>query len=229
MAIPAVDRAVGGRLNGGSEPVGEDRERLARLMASVAERAGTRPGRFHLLVTDDDGINAAAGGGRLIFVTRGALRLPDEQLAAILAHELGHHRDGFPVVTAIIWWARIPAVPIRAAARFLRLMIVRVVGRLRWLAIPLEVAVLLIQLNLLWLVYAAEVLNAWLGRISEFRADHHAASWGYAPSLVAALETMGAPQRQQTRVQRLLDEHPPTISRLQRLMPAAGSSPRAPR
>ena len=75
---------------------------------------------------------------------------------------------------------------------------------------------LLIQLNLLWLVYAAEVINAWLGRISEFRADRHAAGWGYAAPLATALDAMN-PHQQQTRVQRLLDEHPPTSSRLERL------------
>jgi Zn-dependent protease with chaperone function len=224
MAVPAVDRAVGGVLLGGREPEPEEQARLRPLMASVGARARVDPARFHVLVSDDDGINAAAGGGRLVFVTRGALRLPDEELAAVLAHELGHHRDGLPVVTALIWWARLPAVPIRAIAQALRLAILRVGARLRpplgWLALPLELVVLLIQLNLLWLVYAAEIVNAWLGRMSEHRADRHAAEWGYAAPLAAALRTMSRPMTQ-TRLQRLLDEHPPAASRLQRLEEAA--------
>ena len=220
MAIPAVDRRVGTLLNGGEDPQGEARDRLRSLMESVGSHAGVDSTRFRLLVTDDDGFNAAAGGGRLVFVTRGALRLPDQQLAAILAHELGHHRDGMPIVTALIWWARLPAVPIRAVARILRLAILRVAARLprplHWVGIPLELMVLLIQLQLLWLVYAAEVINAWLGRISEYRADRHAAGWGYAAPLATALRSMNEHQHQ-TRVQRLLDEHPPVASRLERL------------
>jgi Zn-dependent protease with chaperone function len=189
-------------------------------MASVGERAGVRPERFHVLIVDDDGVNAAAGGGRLVFVTRGALRLPDDQLSAVIAHELGHHRDGLPIITALTWWARLPAVPIRAVAHALRLAILSAGARLRsplrWLALPLEAAVLLIQVNLLWLVYVSDVLGAWLGRMSEHRADEHAARWGYAAPLAAALRTMG-PSSPQTRLERLLDEHPPTGTRLSRL------------
>lgn len=220
MAIPAVDRAIGGLLIGGAEPEGGVRTRLEALLTAVGARAGLDPARYHLLVTDDDGLNAAAGGGRLLFVTRGALRLPDEQLAAILAHELGHHRDGFPVITALIWWAQLPAVPIRALARGFRLGVLRAAGwlpsPLRWLGLVAELIVLLIQLNLLWLVYLADVIVAWLGRLSEHQADRHAARWGYAEPLAAALTAMHRPGRR-TRLRRLLDEHPPLASRLQRL------------
>jgi hypothetical protein len=61
MTIPAVDRAIGGLLNGGAEPKGGDRTRLEALMTTVGAHAGFDPARYHQLVTDDDGIYAAAG------------------------------------------------------------------------------------------------------------------------------------------------------------------------
>jgi Zn-dependent protease with chaperone function len=226
MAIPRVDRAVGRVLLGGDEPEGEERARLQRLLGVVGTRAQVDPGRFHLLIQDHDGLNAAAGGSHLVFVTRGALRLPDEALAAILAHELGHHRDGFPVATALIWWARLPALPIRLAARAIRSGIAHLTGRLRsplhWLGVALELVVVLVQLNLLWLVYAAEVIAAWLGRISEFSADRHAARWGFGTPLAAALAAISDEGERGTRLDRLLDEHPPLEDRLRRLSGSAG-------
>ena len=103
MAIPAVDRRVGRRLNHAREPTQAERARLEPLLARVADGAGMDPAGFHLLVQEHESVNAAAGGGRLLFVTVGALRLPDDALAGVLAHELGHHRDLFPVATALIW------------------------------------------------------------------------------------------------------------------------------
>jgi hypothetical protein len=41
----------------------------------------------------------------------------------------------------------------------------------------------LIQLNLLWLVYLAHLIVAWLGRLSEHQADRRAARRGYAEPL----------------------------------------------
>ena len=53
-------------------------------------------------------------------MTTGALELPDEQLEAILAHELGHHRGLHPVMTAIVWWLSLPGVALAAIYRLMR-------------------------------------------------------------------------------------------------------------
>jgi Zn-dependent protease with chaperone function len=50
-------------------------------------------------------VNAASVGGRGIFFTTGIMkRMPDEQIRAVVGHELGHHRHVFrdqPVLLAI--------------------------------------------------------------------------------------------------------------------------------
>ena len=221
MAIRPVDRRVGRLMTGGREPDQDERERLERLLDAVGAQAGIDAGGFHLLVQDDDSLNAAAGGGHVILVTRGALTLPDDQLAAILAHEVGHHRDLLPVMTALMWWSRLPALPIRWAARALRAVIARTVARLRspfgWLAIPLELVVILVQLSLLWLVYLADIAAAWVSRIAEFAADRRAADWGFAVPLATALGAIAGDHGPHSRLDRLFEDYPPTSERVQRL------------
>lgn len=62
---------------------------------SLALGGSTRPetfGGWHFLILDSDEINAFAAPGGFIFVSRGMLRLckNEDELAAVLAHEIGH-------------------------------------------------------------------------------------------------------------------------------------------
>lgn len=222
MAIPAVDRFAGRKLNGAREPTAAELAQVEPLLADVAARAGMDVAKLHLLVQDHDGINAAAGGGRILFVTTGALRLPDETLAAVLAHELGHHRDLFPVVGVLIWWVRLPTMPLRWLAVALKRAIGRIAARfgrpLSLLAVPLQLAVLVIEVNLLWIVYVAEIIASWLSRQSELRADRHAADWGYGEPLAGMLAIAATHEPPQGRLERLMDDHPPPADRIHALV-----------
>ena len=113
-------------------------------------------------------------------------------------------------------------MPLRWAARALRIAIgrlgARLRGPLRLLALPGQLLVLLVQLNLLWLVYVAEAIAAWLARLSEFRADRHAADWGFAAPLAEVLALAAANAQPRTRLERLMDEHPPPEERVERLV-----------
>lgn len=59
---------------------------------AVAQNTGRPEIQFHFGVLDTDEINAYAAPGGYVFVTRGAMaRMQDEaELAAVLAHEIGH-------------------------------------------------------------------------------------------------------------------------------------------
>lgn len=112
-------------------------------------------------------------------------------------------------------------MPIRWAARALRAVIARTVARLRspfgWLAIPLELVVILVQLSLLWLVYLADIAAAWVSRIAEFAADRRAADWGFAVPLATALGAIAGDHGPHSRLDRLFEDYPPTSERVQRL------------
>ncbi len=59
-------------------------------------------GGYHFLLLDSDEVNAFAGPGGLIMVTRGMLRCceNEDELAAVLAHEIGHveNRHGLSAI-----------------------------------------------------------------------------------------------------------------------------------
>ncbi|MFF4735893.1 M48 family metalloprotease [Streptomyces sp. NPDC001262] len=55
-------------------------------------------------------LNATAAAGHIVAVTRPATdRSPNSQLAAILAHELGHHVGGHPWAAMLADWYALPA------------------------------------------------------------------------------------------------------------------------
>jgi beta-barrel assembly-enhancing protease len=73
----------------------DDRTRYLNTLGQVIARASSRPetfGGWHFLLLDTDEVNAFAAPGGFVFVTRGlyATCSTEEQLAAVLAHEVSH-------------------------------------------------------------------------------------------------------------------------------------------
>lgn len=73
----------------------DDANRYVNLLGQTLAQASDRPetfGGYHFLVLETDEVNAFAAPGGLILVSRGMLRLcsTEDQLAAVLAHEIGH-------------------------------------------------------------------------------------------------------------------------------------------
>lgn len=64
---------------------------VGQTLAAVSDRPETFKG-YHFAIMDSDEINAFAAPGGFIFVSRGMLKLcnTEDQLAAVLAHEVGH-------------------------------------------------------------------------------------------------------------------------------------------
>jgi Zn-dependent protease with chaperone function len=82
--------------------------RIGPVWRRVCHRAGVEPGDFTLRVEDSQLNNAFALGAHFVAVTRRALELPDALLEAVLAHELGHHRDLHPLAATLGWWYLMP-------------------------------------------------------------------------------------------------------------------------
>ena len=89
-------------------PTDEEVGRLRPVWRQACRRAGVEPGGFILRVEDSDLVNAFALGAHFVAVTRRALELPDELLEAVLAHEIGHHRDLHPLAATLGWWYLMP-------------------------------------------------------------------------------------------------------------------------
>ena len=123
--VRAAGRAPHARLLAGQTAAlsEEQAARLDKLLRRVGERAGIDVDRLIVRVQDDTGVNASAGAAHLLFVTKGALALPDDELEGVLAHELGHHRGLHPVLTAVVWWLRIPGAILAGVYRVLRRLV----------------------------------------------------------------------------------------------------------
>lgn len=178
-------------------PTPNERARLQPVWDEVLRRAGVRAGTYELWVQESEELNAQAAAGHLVGVTRHSLeRLSDGRLAAILAHELGHHVSGHAWAGILAYWYALPA---------------KVAGRVAWwvlrktfrksnapgiacsgcLLFPLAIAMAGLALELWWLVLpfvVGPLLLAWLSRSAELRADRYAAGLGFAPPLASLIE-----------------------------------------
>jgi beta-barrel assembly-enhancing protease len=92
--------------------------------ATVA-RKSTRPNPFrgyHFAVLDTEEINAFASPGGTIFVTRGLIKTckNEDQLAAVLAHEVGHvaNKDGINSISQARWTQVFTAMGTEAAKQY---------------------------------------------------------------------------------------------------------------
>ncbi|MEV0206100.1 M48 family metalloprotease [Streptomyces sp. NPDC050788] len=223
-------------------PMPVEYERLAPVWHEVTSRAGVDSRKFELWIEDSDDLNAYAAAGHIVGVTRFALdHLPSSQLAAVLAHELGHHTGGHVWSSLLGEWYALPG---RLAWRVIRYLVTLAVAWARdysWLAVSLLIFVVglltvttverLYGLPLLLL--ATPYLIAAVGRRAELRADQHAAALGFARELALVLEAMHRADRgaghtakaaagrglkdEPGFLERLLSTHPDYPTRLHRL------------
>jgi STE24 endopeptidase len=200
--------------------------------------SGTAAGDVELYVQTARVPNAYAAGGRSVAVTSRVLedyesgRLPEDQLVAVLVHELGHHAIGAVRPLLLVSWL---AAPWRLTARLLTGLACTLAGRqprhgpavvvVAGLAVAVARALLQGQWmigGVLAFVGLAVVLcplaNAAISRRSEFAADRFVANCGLAVELAAALLAMddgrsascGWPRR-------LLSSHPTSEHRIRAL------------
>ncbi|WP_406093647.1 M48 family metalloprotease [Streptomyces sp. NBC_01013] len=226
-------------------PLPHELAKLGPVWREVTGRAGIEGDGYRLWIENTENLNAYAAAGHIVGVTRFAVEsLPSAQLAAVLAHELGHHTGGHSWSTLAGRWYGLPC---RAAFRAGHAVLsstdsVMVRGSCLVTAVLLAgssfmllgpAAALLggVPLVLLLLPYATAALS----RRAELRADVHAASLGFAPMLTEVLLAMenagtptspapgttgprGAVTRSGPGAQ-LLASHPDYATRLHRLRP----------
>ncbi|GAB4483198.1 MAG: M48 family metalloprotease [Thermodesulfovibrionales bacterium] len=79
-------------------------------------------GGYHFAVLDTPEVNAFACPGGIIFVTRGMIRAAanEDQLAAVLAHEIAHvsHRDGIAAISKARWTEALTVIGAKAVREY---------------------------------------------------------------------------------------------------------------
>jgi STE24 endopeptidase len=217
---------------------------LQQAWATALRVAGTAAGDVELYVQTAKASNAYAAGGRSVAVTSRAVedyesgRLPDDQLVAVLVHELGHHATGATRTMLLVSWL---TAPWRVAASLLTGLASILVGRqprpgaLTVGVVGLTVAVTRTLHQGQWMVGGvlafvglAAVLcplaDAAISRRAELAADRLGADHGFTLELVAALHALDDGHRAARGwSQRLLASHPTSDHRIRRLLAAAAT------
>lgn len=223
-------------------PTRHERERLAPAWQEVTARAGVDGRAYELWIEESEELNAYAAAGHIVGVTRFSLdHLPSGQLAAVLAHELGHHTGGHAWSSLLGYWFALPGRLAWAALRMVTSLVILVISRISpavtgLLCLVMVPLLLLLTLSVWYLVLPlliAPYLLAAVGRRAELRADRHAAALGFAPMLSEVLSTMhtgeraaeaaalhaGEPRHRPGFVAGLLSTHPAYHTRLHHLEP----------
>lgn len=232
LVMPSIEPTISRLMFDIRPPGPNELHTLAYPWQSVCQVAGVEPTKYVLMVEDSHDLNAFAAGGRTVSVTQSALRLPPKQLEAVLAHELGHHLSGHPIVSMLAWWYALPA---RGAVFLIGLAVrfVLAVGRVLAVfggGIAVFASVLLALIILaafaflsvwLMLVPLTAPLLAWVSRLGEIRADRTAALLGYGPHLIEVLHGWinrdGHGAHPGGLRERLLSTHPSHTNRIRRL------------
>jgi Zn-dependent protease with chaperone function len=222
-------------------PTPQERAKLEPVWREVTARAGVEGRTYELWVEDSDSLNAVAAAGHIVGVTRFAMnQLPNGELAAVLAHELGHHVGGHAWSGLLGYWYALPG---RVAWRVLKAVsavafhvskafgcfgvafVVLLVGGLAFATISTLYGLPLLVLGVPYALAA-------VGRRSELRADEHAAALGFAPMLAAVLDKLhrqeqyeqaevtarnGGATVEESALSRLLSSHPDHHTRLHHL------------
>ncbi|WP_371660339.1 M48 family metalloprotease [Streptomyces sp. NBC_00280] len=224
-------------------PTPQERAKLEPVWREVTARAGVEGRNYELWVEDSDGLNAVAAAGHIVGVTRFAMnQLPNGELAAVMAHELGHHVGGHAWSGLLGYWY---AQPGRLAWRFLRAFSVFVfkvsrafscfgVGFVVLVLGGIAMATISTLYGLPLLILGVPYALAAVGRRAELRADEHAAALGFAPMLASVLDKLHQEEQRQTAalaalnngvapqespLSKLLSSHPDHHTRLHHLQP----------
>ncbi|WP_367223748.1 M48 family metalloprotease [Streptomyces sp. 16-176A] len=223
-------------------PTADERARLEPVWREVTARAGIEAHTYELMVENSDGLNAVAVAGHVVGVTTYALnRIPSGNLAAVLAHELGHHTAGHAWAGLLGYWYSLPGRIAWAVTRGLARVAIAVAGVFSLAAAGIVYLVLgftvIAGFVVAWYItiplVAAPYLLAYVGRRGELRADQQAAELGFAHRLAevihhsrleeesakAAALARGQKPKQPGPLARLLSSHPDHDARLAALEP----------
>ncbi|MFF9914003.1 M48 family metalloprotease [Streptomyces sp. NPDC013457] len=211
------------------EPTGAELAALRPLWDEVMRRANIAKPPYELWIEDRDEINAAAAAGHMVGVTRWSLnRLEPDELAAVLAHEFGHHRGGHAWAGLLGQWYGLLGRFAMYVARWVMMgiliaaQVLPILGCLVGLVFVAVVIGITVAFPPVLVVLVTPYLLAWAGRAAELRADRTAAELGYGPQLHAVLsgwQEQGADTGRANAklLARLMETHPPMHQRIREL------------
>lgn len=179
-----------------------------------------------LFMTSDESANAFATGRKTICITRGMLQAPEDEIKAVISHEMGHlaHKDtdlilvvsiGNFIVTAIFVGIRLFARLTTFVFRLAGILGGEVVIDLGALISGFIIDVLLVFFMSLWTKFGMMLVMK-SSRSNEYSADRFAADLGYGVPLCRFLDRFDA-QGFQGLFASLMSSHPEKDQRIAEL------------
>lgn len=227
LSFSSIGQAVLCHLNGARKIVRLDmRERVIPVVEEVYLAAKHKtpelPDRINVRIMYDPNPNAFAIGTNTICVTEGMLDMPDNLMAGIIAHELGHLALQHTVIQILIGGGNLIMTGIMLFLEVLKniFAISTVAGSYKKRSAGSEAGVFLAAISAgviyLWTKFCMLILRG-SSRANEYAADAYAFEIGYGDDLAEALDrlTMGTPQA--TLLKMLSSTHPEPGDRIGRL------------
>lgn len=225
----SIQRHVLGRLLRLRELTQAEWELLQPRWNGVLGRVGASPQQFVLRMQDFTGYDASmVPGGHVVDISTGALEVlePDE-LEAMLAQKICHHRGLHSVGDLVAVWLTLPITLVAGLGFLLEQIVVRI-GYITSQgssdgSAAVALALLPVALLLRFLVFLAKAVVWGAGQLSDlilrrsvYAADRDAAALGYGQQLVAALEQVDDTEPDGGK-QRMFAGFPPIAARINRI------------
>lgn len=217
------------RRNVGARPIAtqKDKDYLLPIFESVynevLELNPKTNKNIKLYIAEDYTVNAFAVGRNTIVLNRGAIEgFSEDELKGVLGHEFGHLSHGDTKALLLTTIGNGLFSLILGVTNIFISIIKFILGSKS----DTELALLFIKImvsivnGVLWLVFrGGDLLLSLNSRENEYRADLYAYELGLAEGLIEALYKLSkiTPDHKQTRQERLLNSHPYTNDRIERL------------
>lgn len=121
LLIARVEHALARRKSHVRVPSAPEANRLARSWRPIAQQAGIDPAGYEILIRQGRRVASAYAGSTILVSAEYVTSLPEGQLQAVLAHELGHHLERHGWASMLMYWYSLPASMVVAFATYLQL------------------------------------------------------------------------------------------------------------
>jgi len=201
-----------------------EKERLLEIFNNVKERGEAYSKMIdydlNLYIVDSVSVNAFAVGRHTIAVTRGLmLAMDDDEIEAIIAHEIGHIVNGDGQVSLLVSLAsNVYFLTVMVIVKVLQ-VVSTLLGENSFFGSLVGFIKSILELALTYLMTVLTVLVASTSRKEEYRADKVAFELGYAEPLLSALYKLYDMEMSDKKnlLEKLQATHPKTAFRIEAL------------